>query len=216
MIKQLFETMNDVLDDIALHYPNAEPAQKHELSQKLNALKSMSDHMIEEWLKFEEKMGSITQHVSLPTSQGEKKQSGLLTDPGEPGFKSDDFNKGQGYFQLMMFENAVRSFEQVVRQFPDFMLGRLYLAMGHMRNGNEAEAYRHFKFIISISDHAPMRAISYNAMGCIQAKNDNLEQAQQLFQLAYQADPSCVQPVHNMEVCAKQAGTNLPGQNFLH
>ncbi|MDF2670833.1 MAG: hypothetical protein K0R67_3139 [Paenibacillus sp.] len=216
MIQQLFETMNDVLDEIAQHYPHANPAQKHELTQKLNALKSMSDHMIEEWLKFEEKMGGIAQDVAVTSDQEQKKQPGLFSDPSEPGFQSAEFNKGQGYFQLLMFDNAVRSFEQVVRQYPDFLLGRLYLALGHMRNGNEAEAYRHFKFIISVSDHDSMKAISYNAMGCIHAKNDNFEQAQQFFQLAHQADPSCVQPMHNMEVCAKQAGGPPSGQSFLH
>lgn len=214
MIKQLFETMNDVLDEIEKDYPTAAPARKHELNQKLSALKGMSDHLVEEWLRFEEKLGKFFQtnmkqvpdyaHPELPTGSA------------EPGYQSESFSKGQGYFELLMFDNAIRAFEQVVRQYPDFMLGRLYLAMGHMRNGDEMEAYRHFKFIISLTDHASMKAISYNAMGCIQAKNDNMEQAQQFFKLAHMTDPSCVQPVLNMEVCAKQAGMQDPQYGFLH
>jgi tetratricopeptide (TPR) repeat protein len=210
MIKQLFETMNDVLDEIQKEYTTADQAHKHELSQKLNALKGMSDHLIEEWLNFEEKLGKLTQTITQQVPAFAHPE--LPTAPAEPGYQSEAFSKGQGYFQLLMFDNAIQAFEQVVRQYPDFILGRLYLAMGHMRKGNESEAYRHFKFIISLTDHAPMKAISYNAMGCIQAKNDNLEQAQQFFKLAYMTDPSCVQPVLNMEVCAKHTSPH----DFLH
>lgn len=206
MINQLFETMNDVLDEIEKEFATADQAHKHELSQKLNALKSMSDHLIEEWLKFEEKLGKFTQTFTHQTPGFAHPE--MPTGSGEPGYQSEAFSQGQGYFQLLMFDNAIRAFEQVVNQYPDFMLGRLYLAMGHMRKGNETEAYRHFKFITSLTDHAPMKAISYNAMGCIQAKNDNLEQAQEFFKLAYMTDPSCVQPVLNMEVCAKQNFSN--------
>ncbi|MFK7695733.1 tetratricopeptide repeat protein [Paenibacillus sp. HJGM_3] len=215
MIKQLFETMNDVLDEIEHDYATAEPALKQELSQKLNALKSMSDHLIEEWLKFEERFGKIAHNLTQQPSPVFAHPE-LPQGSPEPGHQSEAFTKGQGYFQLMMFDHAIRSFEQVVKQYPDFMLARLYLAMGYMRSGNEMEAYRHFKFIISLTDHAPMKAISYNAMGCIQAKNENLEQAEHFFKLAYMADPSCIQPVINLEVCAKQAGLPASAPQMLH
>ncbi|WP_127588210.1 tetratricopeptide repeat protein [Paenibacillus koleovorans] len=205
MIKQLFETMNDVLEEIAMKYSTAGPAHKQELNQKWNALKSMSDHLVEEWLKFEEKMGKIGEGMQHKPQPPQLAHPELAAVGAEPGYQSEIFNRGQGYFELLMFDQAIAEFEQVVKQYPDFLLGRLYLAMGLMRNGSDAEAYRHLKLIISLSDTGSMRAIAYNAMGCIQAKNDNLEQSQEYFRLAHQNDPSCSQPMLNWEACASAA-----------
>lgn len=209
MFKQLFATMNDVLDEIMKDYPTADLMKKQELQHKLGVLKSMSDAMIEEWLKFEEKLAGFLEGASNHPVAAEKAAT------EKAAFASDAFQKGQGYFELFMFDRAIREFEQVVKQHPDFLLARLYLAMGHLKTGNDAEAYRHFKFITSLTEHAKMKAISYNAMGCIQAKNENLEQAQEYFKLAYMADPTCVEPVMNIGLCMKQEGQMKIGQEFI-
>lgn len=218
MLKQLFATMNDTLDEVMRQYPTASDKGKQDLHKKLEVLKSMSDQVIEEWLKFEEKLSGALQTVSgnggsglADTTPGGK--------PPESNAALDTFRKGQGYFQLLMFDKAIREFEKALELQPDYLPARLYLAMGHMRLGNDAEAYRHFRFIISLSEHAQMKAISYNAMGCIQAKNANMEQAQQLFKLAYSADPTCVEPMINMGICMSQHGDSNNagyGYGFIH
>lgn len=215
MLKQLFATMNDTLDEVIQQYPTADDKGKQDLHNKLEVLKSMSDTFIEQWLHFEEKLSGVLQTVSgnglneIPVPVPEQ--------PPETNAASESFRKGQGYFQLLMFDNAIREFEKVIELQPDYLLARLYLAMGHMRLGNDVESYRHFRFIISLSEHAQMKAISYNAMGCIQAKNENMEQAQKLFKLAYSADPSCVEPMINMGICMSQnGGTKQSGPGFIH
>ncbi|PYI54882.1 tetratricopeptide repeat protein [Paenibacillus flagellatus] len=215
MLKQLFASMHDVLDECIKQYPSADVMRKQDLHKKLEVLKTMSDSFIEEWLNFEEKMSRFLETVPKGIDWNGF-PADLSGQPPETSLSSESFKKGQGYFQLLMYDNAIREFEKVVKQHPDFMLGRLYLAMGHMRKGNDAEAYRHFRFITSLTDHAQMKAISFNAMGCIQAKNANLEQAQQLFKLAYMADPTCVEPMINMGICMSHNGDTGAGQGFIH
>lgn len=214
MMKQLFASMHDLLDQVIQHYPTADATGKQDWHKKLEVLKTMSDSFIEEWLMFEEKMSRFIE--TLPkgsTCSTGSAQAELLP---EASASAESFKRGQGYFQLLMYEHAIREFETVIQQHPDFMLARLYLAMGHLRKGNDAEAYRHFRFITSITEHAQMKAISFNAMGCIQAKNANLEQAQLLFKQAYIADPTCVEPMINMGICMSQSGDAGLGQGFIH
>jgi tetratricopeptide (TPR) repeat protein len=104
--------------------------------------------------------------------------------------QSEAFIKGQGYYKLRMFGEAVKLFERLIGEYPDFSLGRAYLAMGYFRLGQEAEAYRQFQLLLPLAENAKMKAISYNAMACIQAKRNNTEKACELLQLAYMADPA--------------------------
>lgn len=217
MLKQLFATMHDMLDEVMKQYPTADVEKKKELNQKLEVLKSMSDSFIEEWLKFEEKMAAFQE--TAPYGPPWPGMGGIDPSPqhaADTPASSEAFQKGQGYFQLLMYDHAIREFEKVIKQYPDFLLARLFLAMGHLRVGNDAEAYRHFHFITSLTEHAQMKAISYNAMGCIQAKNANMEQAERYFKLAYMADPSCVEPVINMGICLTHEGGVKPGNGFIH
>lgn len=220
MWKPMFASMHDVLDDAIRQYPSADAAKRQDLHRKLDVLKTMSDSLIEEWLRFEEKMSRFLETVpketnvagSSPNLAGGTTAGGAMP---EPAAVSDAFKKGQGYFQLLMYDKAIVELEKAVKQHPDFMLARLYLAMSHMRGGNDAEAYRHFRFIASMTDQPQIKAISYNAMGCIQAKNANMEQARQLFKLAYTADPTSVEPMINMGICLSYSGQTQQGQGFI-
>ncbi|MDF2660174.1 MAG: hypothetical protein K0Q94_2965 [Paenibacillus sp.] len=216
MLKQLFASMHDALDDVIKHFPTADAKGKQDLHNKLDVLKAMSDSFIEEWLQFEEKMARFLE--TLPKSSGWAVAGSSGASPALPegSDASEAFKRGQGYFQLLMYDNAVREFESVVQGHPEFILGRLYLAMGHMRKGNDAEAYRHFRFITSLTEHDQMKAVSYNAMGCIHAKNANIEQAQHFFKLAYMADPSSVEPMINMGICMSHHGSQSAGEGFIH
>ncbi|RKN72438.1 hypothetical protein [Paenibacillus ginsengarvi] len=215
MLKQLFATMNDTLDEVMKQYPTVGVQGKQDLNEKLEMLKSMSDSFIEEWLQFEEKLSRALESIQ---KNGWADAQAAAPDPHQAALESSDtFKKGQGYFQLLMFDKAALQFESMLEQHPDFLLGRLYLAMSHMRLDNDVEAYRHFRFITSFAEHSQMKAISYNAMGCIQAKNANMEQAQSLFKLAYSLDPTSVEPMINMGICLSQiGGASSSGNGFIH
>lgn len=215
MLKQLFATMNDTLDEVIQHYQTADDKGKQDLHKKLDVLKSMSDSFIELWLQFEEKLSLALQSIA---NNGSKDAAKSITEhlPNGSG-AAEFFKKGYGYSQLLMYDNAIREFEKALELAPDFLLARLHLAFVYMRVDHDAEAYRHFRFIISLTDEAQVKAIAYNAMGCIQAKNANIEQAQQLFKLAYSADPSCVEPMINMGICMSQhMEMKQSGPGFIH
>jgi tetratricopeptide (TPR) repeat protein len=206
VFKQLFATMNDVLDEIIRQYPAAQGAKKKELEEQVHVLKNMSDSCIEQWLNFEEKMEQWTEHSSGTDIAGPIIKQPSITEPSAsaPLPMSNAFVRGQGYYQLFMYDQAIQEFEAAVEAQPDFLLARLYLALGHMRKGDYVEAYRQFQLLISLTENKKVKAISFNAMGCIQAKNRNVEKAQEYFQMAYKADPSFLEPLMNMSLTLQE------------
>lgn len=221
MFKHLFATMNEALEDIIRLYPMAVGAKKRDLDEQLNALRAMSDACIEEWLQFEEKMGQFNGEPSaaagiypdlnlLETGCAAADKPGCLlpelTFKPQPA-QSEAFRKGQGFFNLMMFQESIREFERVVAEHPEFLTGKLYLALGHLKMGHLQEAYRMFQFIVQLAEDPKMKAISYNAMGCIQVKNQNMEAAKDYFMIACTMDPTLVEPIIHMNVSLHSEGS---------
>jgi tetratricopeptide (TPR) repeat protein len=208
MFKQLFATMNEVLDAIMTQYPTAVGAKKNELAEQLTVLKAMSETFVEEWLLFEEKLSKWEEGQDTPHDMA-------LNEFAASQCQLDEFKRGEGYFKLYMFENAIKEFEQVIEKQPDFLLARLFLALGYLQVGEIAESYRHFQFIVPMANSSKMKAISLNALGCIQAKNDNFEKAYEYFKMAYKADPSLPDPLVNMGVCLHNEGTLQYGSGLI-
>jgi tetratricopeptide (TPR) repeat protein len=190
MFKHVFSTMNEVLDEILKEYPKSVGEEKAALEEQLQVLKAMSDEFIESWLLFEEKLGKIYG----PQPSTTQNLHNELLDLDVSGKETSEFLRGQGYYKLFMYDQAIDEFENLVRIQPDFLLARIYLAMGYLRKGDMEEAYRHFQFLLPLTDNTKMKAISYNAMGCIQVKNHNMEKAYEYFKKAYHHDPASMEP----------------------
>lgn len=197
MFRHLFAVMNEVLDDIVREYPAASPARQRHLEEQLEVLKGISDTVMEEWLVFEEKWTQARQRTF-------EANGGL---PLMPPPDDEHTAKGQGYFQLMMYNDAIREFELAVAANPEALQARLLLALCHLENRNHAEAYRHFQFLLPLTEDGKIKAVTYNAMGCIQAVQSNLEKACELFRLAYESDPSLQEPIVNLAVCLNNKGS---------
>ncbi|OAS14026.1 tetratricopeptide repeat protein [Paenibacillus oryzisoli] len=196
MFKHLFSTMNEVLEEIQKEYPNSDVEKKAELDEQLQVLKTMSDEFIEAWLLFEEKLGKF--YGAAPISPTQTLHDELL-ELDMSGKQTEEFMRGQGYYKLFMYDQAIKEFEVLIQRQPDFLLARVYLAMGHLRKGEFGDAYQHFKFLLPLTENSKMKAISYNAMGCIQVQNQNLEKAFEYFQKAYHTDPSFMEPLINLD-----------------
>ncbi|WP_052487513.1 tetratricopeptide repeat protein [Gordoniibacillus kamchatkensis] len=191
MFKHLFSTMNEVLDHVAKHYPTATSTQKAELDEQLHVLKAMSDECIESWLLFEEKLGAVLK----PQADPSKWLHDNLLQLGPPPKQTEQFARGQGYYKLLMYDKAIAEFEDLVKREPDFLLARVYLAMAYLRSGETADAYRHFQFLLPLTENNKMKAISYNVMGCIQMQNQNVEIACHYFKKAFDSSPECLEPL---------------------
>jgi tetratricopeptide (TPR) repeat protein len=181
MFKQLFEAMNEMLDEIIVTYPTANGAEKSQLTDNLSVLKAMSDTYIEEWLLFEEKLGKLTMKQQVPKAD-------TTIQPDE--LEDEAYERGQGYYKLLMFEHAAGQFEQVVEVHPDFLMARLYMALCYYQMGKHDEAYRHFQWVTSLTEDVKIQAVCFHNMGCIQAEMENMEKACEYFEKALEADPS--------------------------
>lgn len=197
MIRQWFATMNEMLDELILKYPQATNEEKNQLHEQWNMLKSLSDDIIESWLQFEDRMAFFREMQQEPSEQQPQHDSQALMTP---------FIKGQGYFKLHMFPQASQQLEEAIALFPDFMGARLFLAMSRMHMKEWCEAQRHFQLIAAMSDENKLRAIAYNALGCIQAIYAHLDQARSYFRKAIDTDPSFADPKRNLECCQQGLG----------
>ncbi len=191
MFKQIFASMNELLDQIVQHYPTADGTRRNDLKEQIKVLQSMSSLCITEWLRFEEKMSGYLESAALPAipHPDAPEPSSAADGPVSAEEVPDAFSKGQGYFELTMYRKAIEEFEKVIFQRPDFLLARLYLALGYLEIGEDSEAQRHFQLILPFTRHQQMLAIVYSALGCIQAKNNNLDKANDFFDMACKMDP---------------------------
>ncbi|MCM3133249.1 hypothetical protein M3629_10635 [Paenibacillus polysaccharolyticus] len=203
MFQHVFAEMNDMLDEIIKSYPSAEGLDKQELQQKWNLLKRMSDGMLDEWLMFEEKMSQIRERELDKPASLEPEQEAVTA---LPELHLECFSRGQGYFKLQMYPQAIDQFLRVVNDYPDSALARFYLALAHLSLEQIYESEIHLQQIMLLKGSARLKGLVCNALGCIQAKLSNPEAACSLFAQALQYDPTLTEPLYNMEVCRLNRG----------
>lgn len=203
MFQHVFAEMNSMLDDIVKHYPSAQGSRRQELLQHWSLLRRMSDGIMDEWLAFEEKMVRLR-------AAGFSAESGMSdTEPSEKALPEKElpaFTRGQGYYRLLMYPEAIRQFEQVLQHFPNSWQSRMYMGMAYFQLEDTAEAVSHFQKLLHLTDQPGLKAVIYNALGCLMAKQADVEEAQKCFALAHQFDPALPEPLHNMEACLSGAG----------
>ncbi|CAM3397022.1 tetratricopeptide repeat protein [Marinicrinis lubricantis] len=199
MFKQLFAAMNEVLEEIASQYASASQEKRQELDEKLAVLRSMSDVCIEEWLDFEEKISKLNPLKMASPSTLYVPVTNDMMFPLQEASRTH-YERGQGYFELMMYRHAIGEMEQVLSMQPDFLPARLFLGLSCLHEGQLNDAYRHFQLITSVAEEPSIKAISFNAMGCIHAQKANAEQAQQFFSMAEQLDPSLKEPITDIDL----------------
>ena len=210
MFKYLFQSMNEKLDGILEALPASHGTKHESLLEQLQELRDMSDEMIEEWLLFEEKMARANQRPQPAEAAAAKPTPEPAFDPldalHDTPAQSMQYQRGEGYFKLYMFPEAAREFDAVVRAYPDFLQARLFLALCFLQSENVAEAYSHLQIIISLAGDGKMKAVAYNAMGCVQAVKGNVEQACECFRTSHSLDPNFKDPVYNLKACQIDGG----------
>ncbi|SDC41928.1 Tetratricopeptide repeat-containing protein [Paenibacillus sp. UNCCL117] len=201
MFKHLFASMNDMLDEVLSEYPASTGRKRKQLMDKLKSLKAMSDECIEDWLLFEEKLGRTMQETGIaPRPEAGKPQTEFAEQ------RSDQFIRAQGYYKLHMYKEAACQFSELLRRQPDLTLARVYLAMSYLHQGLREDSYSQFHLLSQLTEHVQLKAISLNAMGCIQVQQNNLDKACELFAQAYRTDPASVEPLLDMGICADKQG----------
>jgi Tfp pilus assembly protein PilF len=95
------------------------------------------------------------------------------------------FLMGLTKWQLKQHDEAIKYFEQVIRQEPKYYTARLYLATVCLENGNVSRAEDQVKFYMQ---NQPSEPDGYYAMGVIHYKNGDLPKAIELWEKALSVD----------------------------
>ncbi|MEK3759027.1 MULTISPECIES: hypothetical protein [unclassified Paenibacillus] len=200
MFQHLFAEMNKMLQEIKTDYPTAEGARRSDLLSKYNMLHRISDNVMDEWLLFAEKLSEFREQADF---QGPPEE---LPEEEAPELGMDAFVRGQGYYKLLMYRKCIEQFREVTAQYPDSLAARLYLAMAYLQEGEGEIAWGHLDHMLGLIREVKLKAMIYNALGCIRASQERFNEASELFSLSLLHDPDLPEPNVNLEVCRRRGG----------
>ena len=235
MVSQWFIVADGMLDEMIARYPAADAAQKAAIEAELRRIQRLSDAIVDGWLRMEEKLATLRGMVSseaageeaakpadtaLPCAEREGETetasalanapAGLSAHAAAGHGALDEARRqliaGQGYYDLAVYREAAAAFRRAVELRPESLAARMFLAMSHMRLEEWEDAERHFLFIVRTAQLPKLKALGFNALGCIQAVTANLEQAAHYFRLACEADPAFTGAARNLANCMANAG----------
>ncbi|AIQ53619.1 hypothetical protein [Paenibacillus sp. FSL R7-0331] len=201
MFQHLFAEMNKMLQEIARDYPSAEGESRNDLIRKYNMLHRLSDKVMDEWLVFAEKLSEFREQTELQLEPEDD-----MPQQEAPELAMESFVRGQGYYKLLMYGKCIGQFQEVIGRYPDSLAARLYLAMAYLQEGEGDAAWAHLNHMLALIRESKLKAMVYNALGCIRASQERFHEASELFGLSLLHDPALPEPNINLEVCRKKGG----------
>lgn len=211
-----FNWMKSALTQIETIYPHSPAEVKRELADRFHHLQDASDEWLDEWLLLQEQFQSIvSRHPELAMSRA---PDGLFSVDSAEGLPSEEppknaaefwmdehalhqFREGQGYYELFMFPRAMEQFAHVVNAEPDFLLGRLYLALTHYHNGQLEKAEKQFKTVLRNAPNDEFRRFSHHMLGCLSVKRQQDVDALRHFSRALTIDSGDADTLFNLGAC---------------
>ena len=160
------------------------------------------DNLLEAWADIEDRIVRLVHAYPELAEEGEELE-------GE--FELDEmvvrrFRQGQGFYRLNMFVEAEEAFREVVEEEPEFLLGRVYLALSHFQKGNTDEAYRHFQLIASTTNHDVFIAFAHHMMGCVRVREGDERGAIRQFRKALSHRQNEADTWFNLGACHYRLG----------
>lgn len=203
MFDKPFDQLFRALQRIENQLTTASHQEKEILREEVIALRSVFDRFVEKWLTFEEKVADLSEMFDLELDPD---PAGLLQKDSESAWlaappaqsqpisvlpKADEeqivrsFKRGLGYFDLLMFPDAIRELERVVQLDGDFMVARLYLAFGYVGKADYQQAAQQLSMVAAGADDPFILATVHNTFGHIYAgKKDYRDAAEEFKQTA--------------------------------
>lgn len=221
MINELFSSMHELLDYIIEHYSDADDELKAEFCYRVQQLKETNDLLMDHYVSVEEKLvlffelyrclqeeavQQAAEAEAASTNTVQKRQSSAQCNECDLFISPEHelaLDQAQGYYKLFMFAEAARILQTIIAEQPECNIARIYYGMSLMHLRNWSEAQRQFQLLTVLSDFPKWLALSYNALGCIQAIKLNLNQAELLFKKAYQLYPQFEDPLKNLQSCVE-------------
>lgn len=205
--EQWFRTLKRIERELA----QADEDRKKDVIRELANLRRQADEWMEHWLVLEDQIASLCeQHrIDLDSEEAVKEKPVSKNQGGEPEEPFSDettivwrlpphlerdrvvraFRRGVGFFELWMYNEAVRELEEVVRAAGDFPVARLYLAWSHLAGGRDEEAERHLQFLLSTEGSPWIVAAAHHARAQVLAGRRQWKEAADELVRAVEARP---------------------------
>ncbi len=199
LIKELFISMGQKVEEIASLLPTNDLKVKQQLEGQVEAIKQISDTILDEWIQFEEKMqlkiGGHFPDIFTPSTITETTAIQTMT---HAGGEKEDFYKAKGYYDLGLYKKSYSILSEFVFKEPDHEFARLYLAYSAHLSEMKEEALQHFSLLRSSSINSKIRAVCCNSIGIILFDELQYEGANRFFSQAIQEDKNLFVAHYNL------------------
>lgn len=198
MLKEWLQHYRERIAFMQTQYPIAPSPEQSRMREEVQSIRMWMGELLEGWIALEEEMAALLQtHPDLDSEATEEIGEEFWLD--ERVVRS--FRQGQGYYQLKMFQEARPFFGDVVESEPEFLLGRIYLALSHFQSGQWDEAQPHLELVAKTADAVPFRTFAHHMLGCVQVKRGRERQAIHHFEQALELDPDHGDSWFNLGTC---------------
>ncbi|MFC4078046.1 tetratricopeptide repeat protein [Salinithrix halophila] len=202
MFDQWLEQVKQHLEKIEEQYPGSVDPDRSRLREEFHQIQQVCDHVLEGWISLEERVSSLLNEEPDLAAEEEEVGEEFWLD----GQVVRSFREGQGYYQLKMFGEAKPYFDQVVKEAPDFLLGRVYLALSDFQQRKWDDAFREFHLVAETSDHPRFAAFARHMLGCVHVQRGEDEKAIRQFDKALTLNPENGDAWFNLGACQYRLG----------
>ncbi|SDX19009.1 Tetratricopeptide (TPR) repeat [Marininema mesophilum] len=207
MFHQWLEQMKQGLDEISQSYSEVPESDRSRMKKEFREIQSNCEDILEGWITLEEQVSILLNKYPELVTESKKEEAG--EEFWLDGQVVRSFRQGQGYYQLSMFSEAKPYFNRVVEEAPDFLLGRVYLALSHFQQQSWNEASREFQLVADTADHLRFVSFAHHMLGCIQVQREEDELAIRLFKRSLAIHPDNNDAWFNLGTCHFRLG-NYP------
>ncbi|MFE1626549.1 tetratricopeptide repeat protein [Brevibacillus reuszeri] len=230
-IEDWFQTLRRKAEIIEEKWSDASEQERHQMADQLFHLRQVSDTVVDLWLQFEERLSNAIRTIKqyegqLPEQQKDKSEmkadasaeaassakgtvqkQQLATKSAAEKTQSDLngyeplFRKGEGFYHLRMYQDAKKCFSELVGESPDWEIGRLYYGYSLLFCEEPENAFREFRLLSKSASSPAVIAISYNAMGCILAEEEQWLEAAQAFKASLEIKEDQFEAKYNLALC---------------
>lgn len=114
--------------------------------------------------------------------------------------------RGLGYFDLLMFPESIREFEQMVALAPDMVVARLYLALSYIATDAFENAETQLALVRATATDRILRAAVHDALAQLYMKQERIRDAQNELERVLAIQPEYGDVQVNLAICAYSLG----------
>ncbi len=209
MYHDLFLQMHQSLDQINEDFSNTDDIDEElSLLEKYLSIKEISDELKTELEKIQIKINQFEIENDLTDLQLFEQQALEQIEKSSPKqgevvieLEENDFftlQKGIGFFDLWMYDEAIIHLEKIISKYPDFNLPRLYKAMTYYKKKEYELAKQEVQLLFQFSDDDDLNALGHNILGMVYGQLEDFDQAMNHLHKAIELHSNWNEPKFNL------------------